>query len=143
MFCCFGVSRAVSRCSLRGEEEGLRAEAHLAFALPTAESAGCFSAESFVNSIPTADGGVHVDALRSALPKAVSLLQRSDALSTQRTFHKRTSSQRASWTPAAAEHLLDGVVAVVSVHSKNPLFSGQTKRKLAGAEAGHALQKVR
>jgi topoisomerase-4 subunit B len=78
-------------------------------------------AESYVNLVPTAQGGTHVNGFRSGLTEALreycdfrSLLPRGVRL--------------------APEDVWDGVVYVLSVKTEDPQFSGQTKERLSSRE---------
>ena len=78
-------------------------------------------AESYVNLIPTAQGGTHVNGLRTGLTEAVrefcefrSLLPRGLKL--------------------APEDVWDGLAYVLSVKLREPQFTGQTKERLSSRE---------
>jgi len=78
-------------------------------------------AESYVNLVPTVQGGTHVNGFRSGLTEALreycdfrSLLPRGVRL--------------------APEDVWDGVVYVLSVKTRDPQFSGQTKERLSSRE---------
>ena len=82
--------------------------------------------ESYVNLIPTAQGGTHVNGLRTGVLEALrefcdlhSLLPRSTRLS--------------------AEDVWDGVNYVLSLKIKEPQFSGQTKERLSNREAAQLV----
>ena len=78
-------------------------------------------AESYVNLVPTAQGGTHVNGFRSGLTEALreycdfrSLLPRGVRL--------------------APEDVWDGAAYVLSVKTEDPQFSGQTKERLSSRE---------
>jgi DNA gyrase subunit B len=73
---------------------------------------------SFVNTIPTPDGGTHVAGFERALNKVVN-----DVL----VDHRRL---RRADTKAQKEDVQEGLVAVVRVTVPEPQFRGQTKREL-------------
>ncbi len=95
----------------------------------SAEFAICWNAEggeqiqeSYVNLIPTAQGGTHVNGLRSGVTDAMrefcelrNLLPRNLKLS--------------------AEDVWDGVNYILSLKFQEPQFSGQTKERLSSREA--------
>lgn len=102
----------------------------------SAEFAICWNAEggeqiqeSYVNLIPTAQGGTHVNGLRSGVTDALrefcelrSLLPRNMKLS--------------------AEDVWDGVNYILSLKFQEPQFSGQTKERLSSREASGVVQNI-
>ena len=85
--------------------------------------------ESYVNLIPTAQGGTHVNGLRSGVTDAMrefcelrSLLPRNMKLS--------------------AEDVWDGVNYILSLKFQEPQFSGQTKERLSSREASGIVQNI-
>ena len=92
------------------------------WALCWAPDAGVQVAESYVNLIPTPEGGTHVNGLRSGVTEAVrefcefrNLLPRGIKL--------------------APEDVWQSVNFVLSVKMKDPQFAGQTKEKLSSRES--------
>ena len=102
----------------------------------SAEFAICWNAEggeqiqeSYVNLIPTAQGGTHVNGLRSGVTDALrefcelrNLLPRNLKLS--------------------AEDVWDGVNYILSLKFQEPQFSGQTKERLSSREAAGIVQNI-
>jgi topoisomerase-4 subunit B len=85
--------------------------------------------ESYVNLIPTAQGGTHVNGLRSGVTDAMrefcelrNLLPRNMKLS--------------------AEDVWDGVNYILSLKFQEPQFSGQTKERLSSREAAGIVQNI-
>jgi DNA gyrase subunit B/topoisomerase-4 subunit B len=76
---------------------------------------------SFVNGIPTSDGGTHEAGLKNGLTKAVR-----NYLSVQNLTPKGLAIN--------AEDTREGLVAVLSVYIQNPQFQGQTKGRLNNPE---------
>jgi len=76
---------------------------------------------SFVNGIPTADGGAHEAGLKNGLTKAVR-----NYLSVQNLTPKGLT--------IAAEDAREGLVAVLSIYIQEPQFQGQTKGRLNNPE---------
>lgn len=102
----------------------------------SAEFAICWNAEggeqiqeSYVNLIPTAQGGTHVNGLRSGVTDAMrefcelrNLLPRNLKL--------------------AAEDVWDGVNYILSLKFQEPQFSGQTKERLSSREASGVVLNI-
>jgi topoisomerase-4 subunit B len=83
-------------------------------------------AESYVNLIPTADGGTHVNGLRSGVAAAV------------REFceFRNLLPRGVKLTP---EDVWDGVRYVLSIKIREPQFAGQTKERLASRDAAQLV----
>jgi len=82
---------------------------------------------SYCNTIPTADGGTHETGLRSALAKGVK-------------DHAERTGQGKRAAPITAEDVMTGGAAMVSVFIREPEFQGQTKDRLATAEAARIVE---
>lgn len=101
--------------------------AGLSFALSWLPEGGVPIQESYVNLIPTAQGGTHVNGLRTGILEALrefcdihNLLPRNVKLT--------------------AEDVWDGVNYILSLKFSEPQFSGQTKERLSSREAAGAVQ---
>ncbi|MDO4699837.1 MAG: DNA topoisomerase IV subunit B [Moraxella sp.] len=99
------------------------------FAIAWLPDAGTPITESYVNLIPTAQGGTHVNGLRTGITDALrefceihNLLPRSVRLT--------------------ADDVWDGVCFVLSVKFVEPQFSGQTKERLSSREAAPLVQSL-
>ncbi len=77
---------------------------------------------SYVNGIPTTQGGTHEQGLRAAITKAV-----------------RTFIEGANLAPKGvnltAEDVREGIVCILSIYIGEPQFQGQTKERLGNPEA--------
>ncbi|MDI9349791.1 MAG: DNA topoisomerase IV subunit B [Candidatus Symbiobacter sp.] len=76
---------------------------------------------SYCNTIPTPQGGTHENGLKAALLRAI------------KTHGERIGNKRAAII--TIDDILAGAVMVLSVFLRDPLFQGQTKERLASAEA--------
>ena len=109
---------------VRHEEPGLRLELAMAWTTAPRESVG-----SYVNTIPTPDGGTHVRGFRDALVKAV------------RTYMVTHELQPRGVT-IGAEDIREGVIGVVSAFVSDPQFQGQTKDRLNNPEVRAKVEGV-
>ncbi|MFW5955616.1 MAG: DNA gyrase/topoisomerase IV subunit B [Rhodothermales bacterium] len=98
-------------------KDGTRAEIALQWTEAPRESV-----RSFVNGIPTRDGGTHEQGLRDAIRSAV-------------RSYMDTHDLMPSKLEIAADDIREGVYAVVNLFMLDPQFQGQTKEKLNNPEA--------
>jgi DNA gyrase subunit B len=82
---------------------------------------------SFVNLIPTAEGGTHVAGFRAALTRAVN-----EAAKTEKLLKSGEGN-------ILGDDLREGLLCVLSVKLPNPQFEGQTKGKLGNGETSGAV----
>jgi DNA gyrase subunit B len=101
----------------REGDKGFRVEAALQWTESHEETI-----RSYVNAIPTTQGGMHEQGFRSAIVKAV------------RAFIE-TSNLAPKGVTLTAEDIREGVVGVLSVYMHEPQFQGQTKERLGSPEA--------
>ncbi|MBF7688223.1 DNA topoisomerase IV subunit B [Acinetobacter rathckeae] len=109
--------------------QGQAERASCEFALSWNLEGGEQTQESYVNLIPTAQGGTHVNGLRSGITEALrefcelrNLLPRQVKLS--------------------AEDVWDGVNYILSLKFQEPQFSGQTKERLSSREASSVVLNI-
>jgi topoisomerase IV subunit B len=76
---------------------------------------------SYCNTIPTLEGGTHEQGFRSALTRSL------------KTYGEMTSNRRASII--TADDVMEQAGALLSVFIREPEFQGQTKERLATADA--------
>ncbi len=85
------------------------------------------SISSYCNTIPTAEGGTHEAGLRSVLLKGL------------RDHAERTGSTKRA-AIVTTDDIMTGCAAMLSVFVREPEFQGQTKEKLATAEATRIVE---
>ena len=83
--------------------------------------------KTYVNSVPTPDGGTHDAGLRSAIVKAVR-----NYISTHKLDPKGVT--------LTAEDIREGVVAVLSTYVHDPQFQSQTKNRLNNPEVAAQVE---
>ena len=81
---------------------------------------------SYCNTIPTPDGGTHEQGFRSALTRSL------------KNYAEMTSNKRASII--TADDVMTSSGSLLSVFIRDPEFQGQTKDKLATAEATRIVE---
>jgi topoisomerase IV subunit B len=82
---------------------------------------------SYCNTIPTADGGTHENGLRAALSRALK-------------DHAERVNQGKRAAQITSEDIMTGAAAMLSVFIREPEFQGQTKDRLATAEAARVVE---
>ena len=85
---------------------------------------------SYVNNIPTTEGGTHETGFKSALVKTLN------------EYCRRAGLLKEKDQNLTGEDFREGMTAVLSVHMKNVQFEGQTKTKLGNTEARAAVEAV-
>ncbi|KAH8055267.1 DNA topoisomerase type II [Aureococcus anophagefferens] len=118
----------------RGTKDGVEVEC----ALRWSSDAYAEVTVSFANGIRTADGGTHVDGLRSVVARGVNAAA------------KRSPSGKSDNAYVPGEYVREGLTAVLLVNVPEPEFEGQTKtrlgspgvRQVVDAVVGAALQQL-
>ena len=85
---------------------------------------------SYVNNIPTGEGGTHEMGFRTAMTKAFN------------DYARKIGALKEKDTNLAGEDFREGLTAIVTVMVKNPQFEGQTKGKLGNSEVKPAVENV-
>src|SRR6476660_4155176 len=93
----------------------------------TADSDGSLS--SYCNTIPTPDGGTHESGLRSALLKGIK-------------DHAERVGQGKRAAAVTGDDVMNGAACMISVFIREPEFQGQTKDRLATAEATRIVEQA-
>ena len=109
---------------IRREDEGLRVEVAFAWTNAAREVVG-----SYVNTIPTRDGGTHEQGFRDAIHKAI------------RAFID-THDLQPRGVSIKAQDIREGLMAVISVFLAEPQFQGQTKDRLNNVEVQGKLDQI-
>lgn len=107
---------------LERRESAMRLDLALAWTESTEEVI-----RSYANTIPTRDGGTHEFGLREALGKAIRKYM------TDHEFIKKGMEIK-------GEDIREGLVAVLSLHVREPQFQGQTKDRLNNPEVRGAVE---
>jgi DNA gyrase subunit B/topoisomerase-4 subunit B len=102
-------------------EDGIRIEAALLWTESHEETL-----RSYVNGIPTTQGGLHEQGLRQAIVKAV------------RSFIDASGLAPKNLN-LTAEDIREGIVGVLSIYLHEPQFQGQTKERLGNPEAAQLV----
>jgi len=93
----------------------------------TADADGFMS--SYCNTIPTGDGGTHESGIRSALLRGLK-------------DHAERAGQSKRATNVTSEDVMAGAAVMLSVFVREPEFQGQTKDRLATAEAQRIVEQA-
>ena len=121
-----GLVPAGSTPFYRAHENGVRLELALAWTEATDEVV-----RSYVNGIPTKNGGTHENGFKSGVVKAV------------RNFVE-THDLTPKGVTLTAEDIREGMVCILSAYVEEPQFQGQTKERLNNPEVqGHVDNVVR
>jgi DNA gyrase subunit B len=109
--------------------DGIRDGIHVSVAMQYTDAYG-ENIISYVNNIPTTQGGTHETGLRGALTRVFN------------EFARRGNLLKEKEAALIGEDFRDGLTAVLSVQMKNVQFEGQTKTKLGNTEARTAVEAV-
>ncbi|MDQ7819124.1 MAG: DNA topoisomerase (ATP-hydrolyzing) subunit B [Armatimonadota bacterium] len=85
---------------------------------------------TYVNTIPTTEGGTHLAGFRSALTRAIN------------DYARRTGALRNGDPTLAGDDVREGLTAVLSLKLPEPQFEGQTKTKLGNTEIKGLVESV-
>jgi DNA gyrase subunit B len=123
------INRARNRISdiiyARRERDGVEVEAAVQYTDGYVEHM-----LTYVNTIPTTEGGTHLVGFRSALTRSIN------------DHAKRAGLVRESDPPLTGEDMREGLTAVLSVKMAEPQFEGQTKTKLGNTEVKGIVESV-
>jgi DNA gyrase subunit B len=85
---------------------------------------------SYVNNIPTRQGGTHVTGFSTALTRVLNNYIKS---------HNLLKTDKLS---ISGEDMREGLTAVISTKVANPQFEGQTKQRLGNSDVGSIVQQI-
>jgi DNA gyrase subunit B len=85
---------------------------------------------SYVNNIPTTEGGTHETGLKAALTKVLN------------DYCRKSGCLKDKDAPLSGEDFREGITAVLSLKMRTIQFEGQTKTKLGNTEARPAVEAV-
>ena len=110
---------------IEGEKDGIQVA--LAFQYTDGYTESIFS---YVNNIPTNEGGTHETGFKGALTKVFN-----DAM-------RKTNVLKEKDANLMGEDFREGLTAVLAIKMRNVQFEGQTKTKLGNPEAKSAVETV-
>ncbi len=85
---------------------------------------------SFVNNIPTRQGGTHFTGFSTALTRVLN------------NYIKTNNLQKNAKISISGDDMREGLTVVLSVKVANPQFEGQTKQRLGNADVGSIVQQI-
>ncbi len=85
---------------------------------------------SYVNNIPTKQGGTHVSGFSAALTRSLN------------QYIKNNQLLKNSKVSVTGDDMREGLVAVLSLKIANPQFEGQTKQRLGNNEVASVVQQI-
>lgn len=109
----------------KGEFNGIRCEAAIQYTDSYNETT-----VSFVNNIPTKEGGTHETGFRTALTKVLN------------DYARRTEVLKEKDPNFNGEDFREGMTAIIAIKMQNIQFEGQTKAKLGSVEARPAVETI-
>lgn len=108
--------------SFEGRVDGIEAKVALQYVASSNETI-----ISYVNNIPTHDGGTHVTGFKSGLTRLINSYVK------ELNFAKDTFD---------GKDIRSGLVAIISMSHPNPQYEGQTKGKLSNTNAKGAMEEI-
>lgn len=85
---------------------------------------------SYVNNIPTRQGGTHLTGFSTALTRVLN------------SYIKNQNLLKTDKISITGEDMREGLTAVISVKVTNPQFEGQTKQRLGNSDVGSVVQQI-
>lgn len=110
---------------LEGEKDGIAAQIAIQYTDSYTESIF-----SYVNNIPTSEGGTHETGFKTAITKVLN------------DYARKFNYLKEKDNNLNGEDFREGMTAIISVKMRNIQFEGQTKTKLGNSEARTALEYI-
>src|SRR5690606_25410889 len=85
---------------------------------------------SYVNNIPTRQGGSHLTGFSTALTRVLN------------SYIKANNLLKSDKISISGDDMREGLTAVISVKVANPQFEGQTKQRLGNQDVGSVVQQI-
>jgi DNA gyrase subunit B len=85
---------------------------------------------SYVNNIPTRQGGTHLTGFSTALTRVLN------------NYIKNHNLLKSDKISISGEDMREGLTAVIAVKVANPQFEGQTKQRLGNSDVGSVVQQI-
>lgn len=85
---------------------------------------------SYVNNIPTRQGGTHLTGFSTALTRVLN------------NYIKNNNLLKSDKISVTGDDMREGLTAVISVKVANPQFEGQTKQRLGNSDVGSIVQQI-
>ncbi len=85
---------------------------------------------SYVNNIPTRQGGTHLTGFSTALTRVLN------------TYIKANTLLKNDKISLSGDDMREGLTSVISVKVANPQFEGQTKQRLGNSDVGSIVQQI-
>ena len=111
--------------SFEGEQDGVRLRVAIQYTTGYNESIS-----SFVNNIPTQDGGTHEIGFKTALTKCMN------------DFARRSGMLKEKDNNLTGDDFREGITAVIAANVRNPQFEGQTKGRLGNTEVKPIVEAI-
>lgn len=110
-----------------GREKPIKIIGELAFQYNKTYTSSIFS---FCNNINTTEGGTHEEGFKFAIQKII------NKYALEKKFLKDKDDK------ISKEDVIEGLTAIISVKHPNPIYEGQTKRKLGGTEVRTSISEL-
>ena len=110
-----------------GRDKPIKIIGELAFQYNKTYTGSIFS---FCNNINTTEGGTHEEGFKFAIQKVI------NKYALEKKFLKEKDDK------ISKEDIIEGLTAIISIKHPNPIYEGQTKRKLGGIEVRTSISEL-